>query len=197
MQGFKHRCVVMLESSGNVIIKLGSEQCRKTNDASDGRNSASANVELAHQIPHSSPTTSGRIVSKVTMSTVTATPLAGGSKPLLQAQPSAQRLPSQATQQQHQQPQSGLRYPSNRKTIYDRNLSRTRTAELSRASFGYLFAEMVSYAQRRVTGIQDLERRYVFKRMTKFSRSTSSVTSKAGRQAYRLPVFTFPHTTCT
>ncbi|KAI4243614.1 MAG: hypothetical protein L6R40_003438 [Gallowayella cf. fulva] len=63
-------------------------------------------------------------------------------------QPSAaQRAPQQ------------LRTPSNRKTIYDRNLNRTRTAELSRASFAYLFGEMVSYAQKRVTGIQDLERR--------------------------------------
>ncbi|KAL8833337.1 MAG: hypothetical protein Q9170_004326 [Blastenia crenularia] len=52
-----------------------------------------------------------------------------------------------------------LRTPSNRKTIYDRNLNRTRTAELSRASFAYLFSEMVSCAQKRVTGIQDLERR--------------------------------------
>ncbi|KAL8929078.1 MAG: hypothetical protein Q9172_000621 [Xanthocarpia lactea] len=52
-----------------------------------------------------------------------------------------------------------LRTPSNRKTIYDRNLNRSRTAELSRASFAYLFGEMVSYAQKRVTGIQDLERR--------------------------------------
>ncbi|KAL8645722.1 MAG: hypothetical protein Q9226_007169 [Calogaya cf. arnoldii] len=52
-----------------------------------------------------------------------------------------------------------LRTPSNRKTIYDRNLNRTRTAELSRASFAYLFGEMVSYAQKRVTGIQDLERK--------------------------------------
>ncbi|KAI4183117.1 MAG: hypothetical protein L6R41_005582 [Letrouitia leprolyta] len=60
---------------------------------------------------------------------------------------SAQRTPQQ------------LRTPSNRKTIYDRNLNRTRTAELSRASFAYLFSEMVSYAQKRVTGIQDLERR--------------------------------------
>ncbi|KAI9850266.1 MAG: TRAPP subunit trs31 [Thelocarpon superellum] len=53
----------------------------------------------------------------------------------------------------------GLRYPSNKKTIYDRNLNRSRTAELSRASFAYLFGEMVTYAQRRVTGIQDLEKR--------------------------------------
>ncbi|KAI9883495.1 MAG: DNA-directed DNA polymerase alpha subunit pol12 [Watsoniomyces obsoletus] len=53
----------------------------------------------------------------------------------------------------------GLRYPSNRKTIYDRNLNRSRTAELSRASFALLFGEMIGYAQRRVTGIQDLEKR--------------------------------------
>jgi trafficking protein particle complex subunit 5 len=58
-------------------------------------------------------------------------------------------------------PTAGLRVPSNRKTIYDRNLNRSRTAELSRASFAYLFAEMVTYAQKRVTGIQDLERRSV------------------------------------
>lgn len=56
---------------------------------------------------------------------------------------------------------SGLRYPSNRKTIYDRNLNRSKTAELSRASFAYLFGEMITYAQRKVSGIQDLEKRYV------------------------------------
>ena len=55
----------------------------------------------------------------------------------------------------------GLRYPTSKKTIYDRNLNRSRTAELSRASFAYLFGEMVTYAQRRVTGIQDLEKRSV------------------------------------
>lgn len=72
---------------------------------------------------------------------------------VLQQQSSAQRVPQLA------QPHTGLRTPSNRKTIYDRNLNRTRTAELSRASFAYLFGEMVGYAQKRVTGIQDLERR--------------------------------------
>jgi hypothetical protein len=65
------------------------------------------------------------------------------------------------TQQAQTLPQSpGLRVPSNRKTIYDRHLNRSRNAELSRASFAYLFGEMVTYAQRRVTGIQDLEKRY-------------------------------------
>ena len=69
----------------------------------------------------------------------------------------------QSAQHIHTQSQSsqGLRVPSNRKTIYDRHLNRSRSAELSRASFAFLFAEMVTYAQRRVTGIQDLERRYV------------------------------------
>ncbi|CAI7620031.1 unnamed protein product [Penicillium bialowiezense] len=66
-----------------------------------------------------------------------------------------------ATQaQQTALPQSpGLRVPSNRKTIYDRHLNRSRNAESSRASFAFLFGEMVTYAQRRVTGIQDLEKR--------------------------------------
>ncbi|KNG80659.1 transport protein particle subunit trs31, partial [Aspergillus nomiae NRRL 13137] len=75
--------------------------------------------------------------------------------------------PNQANASDKQQPpqqiqhiaNTGLRVPSNRKTIYDRHLNRSRTAELSRASFAFLFAEMVTYAQRRVTGIQDLEKR--------------------------------------
>jgi hypothetical protein len=54
---------------------------------------------------------------------------------------------------------AGLRYPSSGKTIYHRPLNRSKTSELSQASFAYLFSEMVSYAQRRVTGIQDLEKR--------------------------------------
>lgn len=56
---------------------------------------------------------------------------------------------------------SGLRLPSNGKTIYHRPLNRARTAELSQASFAYLFGEMVSYAQHRVTGINELEQRCV------------------------------------
>ncbi|KAK1445269.1 transporter particle component [Colletotrichum cuscutae] len=53
----------------------------------------------------------------------------------------------------------GLRYPSNGKTIYHRPLNRTRTAELSQSSFAYLFSEMVSYAQRNVKDISELEQR--------------------------------------
>src|SRR5947209_12996333 len=55
---------------------------------------------------------------------------------------------------------SGLRLPSNKKTIYDRNLNRTRNVELGRASFAFVFMEMVSYAQNRVKGIQELEKEY-------------------------------------
>lgn len=55
----------------------------------------------------------------------------------------------------------GLRYPSNKKTIYDRNLNRTKNAELSRAAFAYLFVEMIAYAQRNVRDIATLEKRCV------------------------------------
>lgn len=76
--------------------------------------------------------------------------ISNGDKPA-QAQPQTQQTTL---------PQSpGLRVPSNRKTIYDRHLNRSRNAESSRASFAFLFGEMVTYAQRRVTGIQDLEKR--------------------------------------
>lgn len=58
--------------------------------------------------------------------------------------------------------ESGLRVPSNGKTIYHRPLNRTKTSELSQASFAFLFSEMVAYAQKRVKGIQELEHRYVY-----------------------------------
>ncbi|KAI9827790.1 MAG: TRAPP subunit trs31 [Thelocarpon impressellum] len=73
--------------------------------------------------------------------------------------PPAGASPAPAQHSLQRVPASGLRYPSSKKTIYDRNLNRSRTAELSRASFAYLFGEMITYAQRRVTGIQDLEKR--------------------------------------
>ena len=63
---------------------------------------------------------------------------------------------------QQQPPPSGLRYPTSGKTIYHRPLNRTKTAELSQASFAYLFSEMVSYASKKIESIQDLEKRCVF-----------------------------------
>lgn len=44
--------------------------------------------------------------------------------------------------------------------IYERNLNKTRTAEVSLSAFAFLFSEIVQYTQKRVTGIGDLERRY-------------------------------------
>lgn len=54
---------------------------------------------------------------------------------------------------------SNLRYASSRKSIYDRHLNRSQRSELSKASFAFLFGEMVQYAQKRVSGIQDLEKK--------------------------------------
>ncbi|RDW88609.1 hypothetical protein BP6252_00641 [Coleophoma cylindrospora] len=73
------------------------------------------------------------------------------------SQPSKPPPSSQASSTRNSQ--QGLRYPSTGKTIYHRPLNRSRTQELSQAGFAYLFSEMVGYAQRRVTGIQDLEKR--------------------------------------
>lgn len=79
------------------------------------------------------------------------------------------------------QPTQGLRVPSNRKTIYDRHLNRSRNAESSRASFAYLFGEMVTYAQRRVTGIQDLEKRYAIFNSRSPSKHTNIIQIKRTR----------------
>ena len=46
-----------------------------------------------------------------------------------------------------------------RPNIYDRNLNKTRIAEISASAFAFLFSEMVQYTQKRVSGINDLERR--------------------------------------
>lgn len=51
--------------------------------------------------------------------------------------------------------------PGVRPNIYDRNLNKTRTAEVSAAAFAFLFSEVVQYTQKRVSGIADLERRSV------------------------------------
>jgi hypothetical protein len=50
--------------------------------------------------------------------------------------------------------------PSSRPNIYDRSLNKTRTAEVSASAFAFLFSEVVQYMQKRVSGIDDLERRY-------------------------------------
>lgn len=90
---------------------------------------------------------------------------------------------------------SGLRYPTNGKTIYSRTLNRTRTSELSQSSFAYLFSEMVSYAQKRVTGIQDLEKRFVLGHKPPLPSSLPPLSFKAQTSQHRsLPIdFPFLH----
>jgi hypothetical protein len=55
---------------------------------------------------------------------------------------------------------AGTPKPSSRPNIYDRPLNKTRTAEVSASAFTFLFSEIVQYMQKRVSGIDDLERRY-------------------------------------
>lgn len=49
--------------------------------------------------------------------------------------------------------------PSARPSIYDRPLNKTRAAEVSAPAFAFLFSEIVQYTHKRVSGINDLERR--------------------------------------
>lgn len=54
---------------------------------------------------------------------------------------------------------SSLRYPSSRKTIYDRNLNRTKTSEISLASFSYLFNTLITYHHSRSGSVAEIETR--------------------------------------
>lgn len=48
-----------------------------------------------------------------------------------------------------------------RPNIYDRNINKTRTSEVSASALAFLFSEVIQYTQKRVSGINDLERRSV------------------------------------
>lgn len=54
---------------------------------------------------------------------------------------------------------SSLRYPSSRKTIYDRNLNRTKSSEISLASFSYLFNTLITYHHSRSGSVAEIETR--------------------------------------
>ena len=51
-----------------------------------------------------------------------------------------------------------LRYPTNRKTIYDKNLNR-RTADVALTSFAHLFNTLISYHHSRSPSVSELESR--------------------------------------
>jgi len=70
------------------------------------------------------------------------------------------------TSLEHHSPTSTARFslPSKppagaRPNIYERNLNKTRVAEVSASSFSFLFSEVVQYTQKRVSGVNDLEKR--------------------------------------
>ena len=54
----------------------------------------------------------------------------------------------------------GVNFPAkSRPNIYERNLNKSRTTEVSLSAFAFLYSEIVQYTQKRVNGIGDLERR--------------------------------------
>ncbi|KAK5118872.1 hypothetical protein LTR62_000081 [Meristemomyces frigidus] len=55
--------------------------------------------------------------------------------------------------------QSRLRYPSNRKTIYDRHLNRTLTASTSLPAFAYLFNTIITYHHAKSGSVNEIETR--------------------------------------
>lgn len=54
---------------------------------------------------------------------------------------------------------ASLRLPSNRKSIYDRNLNRTKTTEISLASFAYLFNTLITYHHSKSGSVSEIESR--------------------------------------
>ncbi|KAM3423494.1 Trafficking protein particle complex subunit [Cercospora zeina] len=54
---------------------------------------------------------------------------------------------------------STLRYPSSRKSIYDRNLNRTKATETSLASFAYLFNTLITYHHAKSGSVSEIETR--------------------------------------
>ncbi|ESK85194.1 bet3 family protein [Moniliophthora roreri MCA 2997] len=88
-----------------------------------------------------------------------------------------------------------------RTNILDRNLNKTRVSDVSGSAFSFLFAEMVSYTQSRVTGINDLERRLntlgyrVGARVLELTVWRAESSSKAPKREIRLlPALMFIHT---
>ena len=52
-----------------------------------------------------------------------------------------------------------LRYPSSRKSIYDRNLNRTKTAEVGLSAFAHLFNTIITYHHSKSDSVSEIESR--------------------------------------
>ncbi|KAF9513072.1 hypothetical protein BS47DRAFT_1344792 [Hydnum rufescens UP504] len=88
-----------------------------------------------------------------------------------------------------------------RAAIYDRNLNKTRTAQVSLSAYAFLFSEIVQYTQKRVSGIGDLERRLntigyrVGTRVTELLAWRIESSSKVPKREIRLlPALVYIHT---
>ncbi|KDQ19907.1 hypothetical protein BOTBODRAFT_75366, partial [Botryobasidium botryosum FD-172 SS1] len=88
-----------------------------------------------------------------------------------------------------------------RSIIYDRNLNKTRAAEVSYSAFAFLFSEAIQYTQKRVSGIADMERRLstlgyrVGIRVLELMSWRGESTSKAPKREIRLlPALSYIHT---
>ncbi|KAH9920274.1 NO signaling/Golgi transport ligand-binding domain-containing protein [Fomitopsis serialis] len=88
-----------------------------------------------------------------------------------------------------------------RQTIYDRPLNKTRAGEVSASAFAFLFSEVVQYTQKRVNGINDLERRLntlgyrVGMRVLELMSWRNEATAKAPKREIRfLPALMSIHT---
>ncbi|GJJ13951.1 hypothetical protein Clacol_008208 [Clathrus columnatus] len=78
-----------------------------------------------------------------------------------------------------------------RSSIYDRPLNKTRTLEISLSAFSFLFSEIIQYTQKRVNGIEDLERtRY----LELLSWRSESLTKVPKREVRFLPAIMMIHT---
>ncbi|CAG8452592.1 12101_t:CDS:2 [Cetraspora pellucida] len=85
-----------------------------------------------------------------------------------------------------------------RVSIADRNLNRTRGMEVGIGAFAFLFSEMLQYAQKRVLGIQDLERKlndFGYRVGTRLLELTVWREKNSKRETRVLGILYFIHTT--
>jgi len=78
--------------------------------------------------------------------------------------------------------------PANRvvPNIYERNLNKSRSIEVSVAAYAFLFSEIVQYTQKRVSGINDFERRCAHRSLTEHQHLLTSPPSRLNTLGYRI-----------
>ncbi|KZS90302.1 TRAPP I complex [Sistotremastrum niveocremeum HHB9708] len=110
-------------------------------------------------------------------------------------------LSDSANSTRYSLPTTPQQRPFLKSNIYDRNLNKTRTSEVSASAFAFLFSEMIQYTQKRVNGIADLERRLnilgyrVGTRTFELMSWRAEATSKAPKREIRfLPALMIIHT---